>query len=31
VRLHYPRWHRQPRAKLAADNATLAPGVPGAE
>jgi hypothetical protein len=31
VRLHYPRWHRQPRAKLAADNAASAPGVAGTE
>ncbi|MFM1855311.1 MAG: hypothetical protein RLZ83_620 [Pseudomonadota bacterium] len=31
VRLHYPRWHRQPRAKLDTDNATPAPGVAGAE
>ena len=31
VRLHYPRWHRQPRAKLAAHNAASAPGVAGTE
>jgi hypothetical protein len=30
VRLHYPRWHRQPHAKLDADNAAPAPGVAGA-
>jgi hypothetical protein len=31
VRLHHPRWHRQPRAKLSADNASPAPGVAGAQ